>query len=111
MFLVTYINTRLVAMTFFDFVEKYCEKYQLKLVATDEGKRLAGIRLISIKLLVYIIRVYFNSPSYQIIANSLTISRQSAMLFYYDILSKAMYRKIAEDRYKEIMNAKTTRII
>lgn len=93
-------------MTSFEFIDKYCQQYHLLLHKEENGHRLKGGRLLSIKLLVYIIRIYFDSPSFDIISNMLQISRQSAMTFYYSVLASQMYRNLCETRYKEIMDVR-----
>lgn len=88
----------IITMGYIEFVEIYCEKYNLELI---KEKRLKGAKLLKVQLLAYILYLQYNI-SFQSVADIIKTSRQSAMHAYYLILGNDIYRKIAEERYKEI---------
>lgn len=80
------------------FIEHYCECYDLDLTPELNGRRLGGNRLIEIRLLTYILRIYFN-VSYTDVCRILGIYKSSAQKFYTDVLSTPVYREEAKGRY------------
>jgi hypothetical protein len=90
-------------MTYLRFLEKYCEKYNLVIDKKLNGDRLCGSRLMEMKLLCYISRLYFNKRHSES-SRLLQIPNQSALVFYYDVLNSKAYKKIAEEKYKEILD-------
>jgi hypothetical protein len=92
-----------------DFVEHYMEEYSLIFDRQIYGPRLKGQTLYEIKMLVYILRAFYNVP-YSIIARKLVLHKASAQRFYSDVLITPIYRNEAEGRYKrcsEHLNALT----
>lgn len=82
-----------------DFIGHYCGCYNLDLNPALNGERLSGQRLIEIKILTYIIRLYFN-VSYSILSKKLGIHKASCQRFYSDVLLTPIYRNEADERYK-----------
>lgn len=85
-----------------NFVEAYCELYGLDLNPELNGERLVGERLIEMKILAYIIRMYYNPP-YSEISEKLGIHKASAFKFYSDVLTTQFYRREAQKRYRECL--------
>lgn len=87
-------------MTWNSFIDHYCERYELDLNPELNGERLSGQRLIEIKLLTYIIRLYFNI-AYSTLSKRLGIHKASCQRFYSDVLLTPIYRNEADERYRK----------
>lgn len=88
-------------MIYPEFIELYIKEYKIDL-NKNKVRRLSGRQLVEMKLLVYISRIYFGQ-GFSAVSKALQLAhRQSAMVFYYDVLGTAMYRDLSEERYRKI---------
>ena len=85
-----------------DFIECYCELYKVDLNPLLNGKRLGGERLIEMKILSFILRLYFNL-TYEYLSELLGLHRPSSQKFYQEVLKTPFYRNEAERWYKECL--------
>ena len=93
-------------MTYSEFIESYCKKFNLVLDKEDGStNKLSGDKLLKIRILAYLLRMHY-SLSYNKVSKLIMISRQMAMYHYYEVLRSELYRKIADDRYKEMEGAR-----